>query len=199
MKKLLLSVGMIGMLLLTGCEAKPDMYIEPVKMSKSEEQLLELVGYGMDSMIYDYQLQDSIESFVIRRLDLDENQNWVEVGRGEFLVEEDVLSGRFSIGGAQSNERFTFGLKNKTTIGSGNMGFPITGSSQKENTDLNLHTLSNWKKERIPMQKGKEVPVYLRGTTESNKVQDFSVDWFYDTDKLVESYDNLHAITILFE
>lgn len=197
MEKLLISVGIIGMLLLTGCEAKPDMYIEPVKLSKSEEQLLELVGYGMDTMIYDYQLQDSIESFVVRRLDLDENQNWVEVGRGEFLVEEDVLSGRFSIGDVQSNEQFTLGLKCKTM--GGGMSFPITGSSQKENTDLNLRTLSNWKTERIPMQKGKEIPVYLRGTTESNKVQDFSVDWFYDTDKLVESYDNLHAITILFE
>ena len=91
MKKLLsVLLAAAFLLLFTACATEPagpsQMQLAPGNLTDEEKNLLTLVGSSQTASLFDFQLDDSIQSVNVERYELDGNGAWRSFGGGSFSV-----------------------------------------------------------------------------------------------------------------
>lgn len=199
MEKLLISIGIIWALLLTGCQTLPDMYIQPLELTQREENILKLAGKTNDTKIYEYKIMNNIETITIRQLSLKEDGSWEEIGSTEFKP-TGVDTGLLYISNTRQSEIATIGFLNDKEFALWSHDDTVVGESGPPKYESNsFSSIWDWQEEKAPIQQGEEIPLYVRGFNFSSKIEDAAPELFYNTKELDRRYDQTMAITIQFE
>lgn len=203
MKKLLVSVGIIGAMLLTSCQPGgqtiPDMYIQPLELTEREQNILKLAGKASETKIYEYKIMDNIETVIIRQLSLKEDGSWEEISSTEFKP-TGIDTGLLYISNTRQSEIATIGFMNDKEFALWNHDDTVVGESGPPKYESNsFSSIWDWQEEKAPIQQGEEIPLYVRGFNFSSKIEDAAPELFYNTKELDRRYDETTAITIQFE
>ena len=101
MKKLMVIVlAIVGMLSMAGCAEKEKneekMYIEPAQLTEEEEEIASLLGLNTEQRIYDFTLDESVQSIQVNTYRLIDGEWKLEAGGGGQAFSD--TTGRIALG-----------------------------------------------------------------------------------------------------
>ena len=197
MKKLIVIVLMIvGMISIVGCSATPKsaekMYIEPAQLTEEEEKIAELLGLNTKQRIFDFVLDESVQSIQVNTYRLIEGVWTLETGGGGQAFTD--TEGRIALGFERLDEGIRIAIQSEHTGGS-------TEYNSERNEDLMeiggfaTSVLS----EKTEFDYEEEIPLAVQVITSNNQVVSYQVDYFNSPEEYEKlGYEGVFAITIRF-
>ena len=150
-----------------------NMYIEPAQLSQTEEDIGELLGLNENRMIYDFVLQDGVQT-------MKKSTYVLADGKWEVLSSE-IADGVWTATQSE-NQKGKTSYKPMEAEDLGNLGVATTKLNDKSEIVYD-----------------KEIPVALQVMTSKNEIYSESVSGFFEPNKLEEKeYEHVYAITLLF-
>lgn len=167
-----------------------NMYIEPAQLSQTEEDIGELLGLNENRMIYDFVLQDGVQTMKKSTYVLADGKWEVlssEVGefkdtKGRIALGFDYIADGVWTATQSENQKGKTSYKPMEAEDLGNLGVATTKLNDKSEIVYD-----------------KEIPVALQVMTSKNEIYSESVSGFFEPNKLEEKeYEHVYAITLLF-
>lgn len=196
--KRVLSVFMlaVSLLIFTSCKAKnpvevKEKYIQKAELTKSEDDIVKLVGDYENQIMYDFNLDDKVQSIQISIYELKDNKWNSNIGRTsqEFKDIKRRLSLNFN--------NYFYGYK--IAFLSENSSASIKFSTEKPQEPSAMGQLSSFLDNKAEITYDKEIPLVVQGVTSGNTMTAHTVDYFYTPEKYKElGYDRVYAVTVLF-
>lgn len=170
-------------------EAK--MYIEPAQLTEEERQLAELLGANTGQRIYDFELDDTVQSLQINSYRLIDG-NWeLEMGGGGQIFSD--KHGRIAFDFDRLSDGLRVALQSEHHGGS-------TSYEREEDemfTDMGYATSVLSTKTEIAYEE--EIPLVLQIVTAKDKVISYSAEYFEHPEELEKlDYEGVYALTVLF-
>ncbi|WP_326513884.1 hypothetical protein [Clostridium intestinale] len=196
--KRVLSVFMlaVSLLIFTSCKAKnpvevKEKYIQKSELTKSEDDIVKLVGDYENQMMYDFNLDDKVQSIQISIYELKDNKWDSNIGR---LSQECTdTKGRLSL----NFNNYFYGYK--IAFLSENSSASTKFSTEKPQEPSTMGQLSSFLDNKAEITYDKEIPLVVQGVTSGNTMTVHTVDYFYTPEKYKElGYDHVYAVTVLF-
>ena len=197
MKKLIVLVlAIIGLLSMVGCsdleKTVGKMYIEPAQLTEEEEKIAVLLGLDTQQKIYDFVLDETVQSIQVNTYRLMDGEWKLEAGGGGQAFSD--VEGRIAL----SFERLDKGLR--TAIQSEHTGGSTKYDSER-NEDLNeigSYTTSILS-EKTKFVYEEEIPLAVQIITSKNEVVSYQVDYFNSPEEYEKfGYEGVFAITVRF-
>ena len=121
MKKLIVIVlAIVGMLNMAGCADKEKneekMYIEPAQLTEEEEEIALLLGLNTEQRIYDFTLDESVQSIQVNTYRLMDGEWKLEAGGGGQAFSD--TEGRIALGFERLDEGIRIAVQSEHTGGS---------------------------------------------------------------------------------
>lgn len=197
MKKLMVIVlAIVGMLSMAGCADKEKneekMYIEPARLIEEEEKIAVLLGLNTEQRIYDFRLDESVQSIQVNTYRLMDGEWKLEAGGGGQAFSD--TTGRIALGFERLDEGNRIAIQSEHTDGS-------TEYKSERNEDLNeigsfaTSVLSG----KAEVVYEKEIPLAVQIITSKNEVVSYQVDYFHSPEEYEKlGYEGVFAITVRF-
>ena len=197
MKKLVAAVLIIiGMISIAGCsntsKSVEKMYIEPAQLTEEEEKIAELLGLNTKQRIFDFVLDDSVQSIQVNTYRLIDGAWALETGGGGRAFSD--TEGRIALAFERLDEGMRIAIQSEHTGGS-------TEYKSERNEDLKevggfaTSVLS----ERTEVVYEEEIPLAIQVVTSKNQVVSYQVDYFNSPEEYEKlGYEGVFAITIRF-
>ena len=197
MKKLMVIVlAIVGMLSMAGCADKEKneekMYIEPAQLTEEEEEIASLLGLNTEQRIYDFTLDESVQSIQVNTYRLMDGEWKLEAGGGGQAFSD--TTGRIALGFERLDEGNRIAIQSEHTDGS-------TEYKSERNEDLNeigsfaTSVLSG----KAEVVYEKEIPLAVQIITSKNEVVSYQVDYFHSPEEYEKlGYEGVFAITVRF-
>lgn len=197
MKKLMVIVlAIVGMLSMAGCADKEKneekMYIEPAQLTEEEEEIASLLGLNTEQRIYDFTLDESVQSIQVNTYRLMDGEWKLETGGGGQAFSD--TTGRIALGFERLDEGNRIAIQSEHTDGS-------TEYKSERNEDLNeigsfaTSVLSG----KAEVVYEKEIPLAVQIITSKNEVVSYRVDYFHSPEEYEKlGYEGVFAITVRF-
>ena len=197
MKKLMVIVlAMTGMLSMTGCAATEKMaekmYIEPAQLTEEETNIASRLGLNAEQRIYDFVLDQSVQSIQVNTYRLVDGEWKLEAGGGGQAFSD--VEGRIAF----SFERLDKGLR--TAIQSEHTG----GATEfKNESNGGLDEIGSFAtsvlSEKAEFVYEEEIPLVVQIITSKNEIVSYQVDYFNSPEEYEKfGYEGVFAITIRF-
>lgn len=193
MKKRLLACLWILTLLLSAChrEAAPEMYIEPAQLSAEEQALGDLLGMDSSHRIFDFQLDEGVQSIQVTSYELIDGQ-WAHMGGGTHAFHD--TSGRLALGFDRLDEGLRVAIQSEHSGGATSSLREIPSSNESE-MGITTSTLA----QRSPVTYEEEIPLAIQIVTSQNTVHSYIVDFFFEPEEYAKyGYEHVYAVTIRF-
>ena len=197
MKKLIvLMLAMVGLLSMVGCsdikKNAEKMYIEPAQLTEEEEKIAALLGLDTQQKIYDFVLDETVQSIQVNTYRLMDGEWKLETGGGGQAFSD--VTGRIAL----SFERLDEGLR--IAIQSEHIGGSTKYDSER-NDDLN--EIGNYTtsilSEKTEFAYEEEIPLAVQIITSKNEVVSYQVDYFNSPEEYEKfGYEGVFAITVRF-
>ena len=197
MKKLIVLVlAMVGLLSMVGCsdikKNAEKMYIEPAQLTEEEEKIAALLGLDTQQKIYDFVLDETVQSIQVNTYRLMDGEWKLETGGGGQAFSD--VTGRIAL----SFERLDEGLR--IAIQSEHIGGSTKYDSER-NDDLN--EIGNYTtsilSEKTEFAYEEEIPLAVQIITSKNEVVSYQVDYFNSPEEYEKfGYEGVFAITVRF-
>ena len=197
MKKLMVIVlAIVGMLSMAGCADKEKneekMYIESARLIEEEEKIAVLLGLNTEQRIYDFRLDESVQSIQVNTYRLMDGEWKLEAGGGGQAFSD--TTGRIALGFERLDEGNRIAIQSEHTDGS-------TEYKSERNEDLNeigsfaTSVLSG----KAEVVYEKEIPLAVQIITSKNEVVSYQVDYFHSPEEYEKlGYEGVFAITVRF-
>ena len=197
MKKLMVIVlAIVGMLSMAGCADKEKnekkMYIETAQLTEEEEEIASLLGLNTEQRIYDFTLDESVQSIQVNTYRLMDGEWKLEAGGGGQAFSD--TTGRIALGFERLDEGNRIAIQSEHTDGS-------TEYKSERNEDLNeigsfaTSVLSG----KAEVVYEKEIPLAVQIITSKNEVVSYQVDYFHSPEEYEKlGYEGVFAITVRF-
>lgn len=197
MKKLMVIVlAIVGMLSMAGCADKEKnekkMYIETAQLTEEEEEIASLLGLNTEQRIYDFTLDESVQSIQVNTYRLIDGEWKLEAGGGGQAFSD--TTGRIALGFERLDEGNRIAIQSEHTDGS-------TEYKSERNEDLNeigsfaTSVLSG----KAEVVYEKEIPLAVQIITSKNEVVSYQVDYFHSPEEYEKlGYEGVFAITVRF-
>ena len=197
MKKLMVIVlAIVGMLSMAGCadteKNEGKMYIEPAQLTEEEEKIASLLGLNTEQRIYDFTLDESVQSIQVNTYRLMDGEWKLEAGGGGQAFSD--TTGRIALGFERLDEGNRIAIQSEHTDGS-------TEYKSERNEDLNeigsfATSILSGKAEVVYE---KEIPLAVQIITSKNEVVSYQVDYFHSPEEYEKlGYEGVFAITVRF-
>ena len=197
MKKLMVIVlAIVGMLSMAGCADKEKnekkMYIETAQLTEEEEEIASLLGLNTEQRIYDFTLDESVQSIQVNTYRLIDGEWKLEAGGGGQAFSD--TTGRIALGFERLDEGNRIAIQSEHTDGS-------TEYNSERNEDLNeigsfVTSVLSGKTEVVYE---KEIPLAVQIITSKNEVVSYQVDYFHSPEEYEKlGYEGVFAITVRF-
>lgn len=197
MKKLMVIVlAIVGMLSMAGCADKEKnekkMYIETAQLTEEEEEIASLLGLNTEQRIYDFTLDESVQSIQVNTYRLIDGEWKLEAGGGGQAFSD--TTGRIALGFERLDEGNRIAIQSEHTDGS-------TEYKSERNEDLNeigsfVTSVLSGKTEVVYE---KEIPLAVQIITSKNEVVSYQVDYFHSPEEYEKlGYEGVFAITVRF-
>ena len=197
MKKLAVMVmAIVGMLSMVGCsdteKTAEKMYIEPAQLTEEEEKIAALLGLDTHQKIYDFVLDETVQSIQVNTYRLMDGEWKLETGGGGQAFSD--ATGRIALSFERLDEGIRIAIQSEHTGGS-------TKYDSERNEDLNeigSYTTSILS-EKTEFVYEEEIPLAVQIITSKNEVVSYQVDYFNSPEEYEKfGYEGVFAITVRF-
>ena len=197
MKKWIVTwIVMIGMISMIGCSSvqknEENMYIEPAQLTEEEKEIASLLGLNTEHRIFDFSLDELVQSIQVNTYRLVDGEWKLEIGGGGQAFSD--TKGRIALGFERLDEELRIAIQSEHTGGA-------TEYKSGRNEDLKeiggfATSILSEKKEVVYEE---EIPLVIQVITSKNEIHSYQVDYF-DSPKEYEKlgYEGVFAITIRF-
>lgn len=197
MKKLIVTVlMMVGMISMVGCSDAPKtaekMYIEPAQLTEEEEKIAALLGLNTEQRIFDFELDETVQSIQVNTYRLIEGEWKLETGGGGQAFSD--TDGRIALAFDRLDEGLRIAIQSEHTGGS-------TEYKSERNEDLNEigSFATSVLSEKTEFDYEEEIPLALQVITSNNQIMSYQVDYFHSPEEYEKlGYEGVFAITIRF-
>ena len=197
MKKLMVIVlAIVGMLSMAGCadteKNEGKMYIEPAQLTEEEEKIASLLGLNTEQRIYDFTLEESVQSIQVNTYRLMDGEWKLEAGGGGQAFSD--AEGRIALAFERLDEGLRIAIQSEHTGGA-------TEYNSERNEDLNEigSFATSVLSEKTEFEYEEEIPLAVQIITSKNEVVSYQVDYFYSPEEYEKlGYEGVFAITIRF-
>ena len=185
-----------GAICMIGCsdttETANKMYIEPAQLTEEEEQIAALLGLNTKQRIFDFVLDETVQSIQVNTYRLIDGEWKLETGGGGQAFSD--AKGRIALGFERLDEGIRIAIQSEHTGGS-------TEYKSERNEDLKeigafaTSVLSG----TIEFAYEEEIPLAIQVITSKNEIVSYQVDYFnYPEEYEKLGYEGVFAITIRF-
>lgn len=197
MKKWIVTVlMMIGMVSMVGCSDTPEtvvkMYIEPAQLTEEEENIAALLGLNTEQRIFDFELDETVQSIQVNTYRLIDGEWKLETGGGGQAFSD--TDGRIALAFDRLDEGLRIAIQSEHTGGS-------TEYKSERNEDLNEigSFATSVLSEKTEFEYEEEIPLAVQVITSNNQIVSYQVDYFNSPEEYEKlGYEGVFAITIRF-
>ncbi len=195
MKRIIMgAIAVISILFLVACGNAPKkagMYIEKAELSQQEENIAKLLGDNGDQLIYDFKLDDTIQSVQVNTYRLiDGKWSMISGGGGHQFSDS---KGRLALDFENLAEGLRVALQSEHNSGS------TTISSEPVEEFTGMGRVTSILNEATEIAYEKEIPLVIQISTAQSSIYSYDVDYFFTPDEYEKhGYEHIYAITILF-
>ena len=197
MKKLIAIVlVMVGILSMAGCsnieKTAEKMYIEPAQLTQEEEKIAALLGLNTQQKIYDFVLDETVQSIQVNTYRLIDGEWKLETGGGGQAFSD--VTGRIALSFERLDEGIRIAIQSEHSGGS-------TEYESERNEDLNEigSYATSILSEKTEFAYEEEIPLAVQIITSKNQVVSYQVDYFNSPEEYEKfGYEGVFAITIRF-
>ena len=197
MKKLIVIVlAIVGMISMIGCsdteKTAVKMYIEPAQLTEEEEKIAALLGLNTQQKIYDFVLDETVQSIQVNTYRLIDGEWKLETGGGGQAFSD--ATGRIVLSFERLDEGVRIAIQSEHSDGS-------TEYDSERNEDLNEigSCATSILSEKIEFAYEEEIPLAVQIITSKNQVVSYRVDYFNSPEEYEKyGYEGVFAITIRF-
>ena len=187
---------MVGLLSMVGCsdieKTAGKMYIEPAQLTEEEEKIAALLGLDTQQKIYDFVLDETVQSIQVNTYRLMDGEWKLETGGGGQAFSD--AKGRIALSFERLDEGIRIAIQSEHTGGS-------TKYDSERNEDLNeigSYTTSILS-EKTEFAYEEEIPLAVQIITSKNEVVSYQVDYFNSPEEYEKfGYEGVFAITVRF-
>ncbi|MCM1119171.1 MAG: hypothetical protein NC543_07395 [bacterium] len=167
------------------------LYIEPAQLTEEEQQLAELLGANTGQRIFDFALDDTVQSIQINSYRLIDG-NWeLEMGGGGQIFSD--KHGRIALDFDRLSEGLRVALQSERHGGSTSYEREVDDAF----TDMGYATSVLSARTEITYEK--EIPLVLQIVTAKDRVISYSADYFDHPEELEKlDYEGVYALTVRF-
>jgi len=185
-----------GVICMVGCSDTPEtankMYIEPAQLTEEEEQIAALLGLNTKQCIFDFVLDDTVQSIQVNTYRLMDGEWKLETGGGGQAFSD--AKGRIALGFERLDESIRIAIQSEHTGGS-------TEYKSERNKDLEEIDASatSFLSQETEITYEEERPLALQVITSKNEIVSYTVDYFNSPEEYEKlGYEGVFAITIRF-
>lgn len=194
MKKLCCALfGLMLIFSLASCseENSAKMYINAARLDQQEQDMAELLKSTSETQIYDFSLDDKINSIKIKTYQLTD-------GRWEIMSENESLEFTDSKGRiALQFEDISNELKVSVQGEHSNSAFSYFGEIKNDNDNMSISTSALTDTEKISYEK--EIPLAVQIITSKDEVNSYDPSYFFKPDEYEKyGYEHVYAVTVTF-
>ena len=197
MKKLTVMVmAIVGMLSMVGCsdteKIAEKMYIEPAQLTEEEEKIAALLGLDTQQKIYDFVLDETVQSIQVNTYRLIDGEWKLETGGGGQAFSD--ATGRIALSFERLDEGIRIAIQSEHSGGS-------TEYNSERNEDLNEigSYATSVLSEKTEFAYEEEIPLAVQIITSKNEVVSYQVDYFNSPEEYEKfGYEGVFAITVRF-
>ena len=197
MKRLItLFLLITAMICMAGCSDTPEtankMYIEPAQLTEQEEQIAALLGLNTKQRIFDFVLDETVQSIQVNTYRLIDGEWKLETGGGGQAFSD--AKGRIALGFERLDEGIRIAIQSEHTGGS-------TEYKSERNEDLEEigGYATSILSEKTEFEYEEEIPLAVQVITSGNNVVSYQVDYFEQPKEYEKlGYEGVFAITIRF-
>ena len=197
MKKLIVALLVtIGIISMIGCSATSKtadkMYIEPAQLTEEEEKIAALLGLDTQQKIYDFVLDETVQSIQVNTYRLMDGEWKLEAGGGGQVFSD--VEGRVALSFERLDEGLRIAVQSEHTGGS-------TEYKSEHNEDLDklCSYATSVLSEKTEFVYEEEIPLAVQIITSKNEVVSYQVDYFNSPEEYEKfGYEGVFAITIRF-
>lgn len=178
---------------LSACKGDDEMmYIEPAQLSTEEENLGKLLGLDSDHVIYDFVLEDGVQTMEVNTYVLNDGK-WDMISGGGQKFED--TTGRLALGYDKIAEGVRIAVQSDNE--SGATSYAPTPTTNVDYSQLAIATAKLDK--RTEMVFDEEIPLVVQIMTSKNEIRTFSTEQFFEPNSLEEQgHEYVYAITVRF-
>ena len=197
MKKLIVIVlAIVGMISMVGCsdteKTAVKMYIEPAQLTEEEEKIAALLGLNTQQKIYDFVLDETVQSIQVNTYRLIDGEWKLETGGGGQAFSD--ATGRIALSFERLDEGVRIAIQSEHSDGS-------TEYDSERNEELNEigSYATSILSEKTEFAYEEEIPLVVQVITSKNEVVSYQVDYFNSPEEYEKyGYEGVFAITIRF-
>lgn len=185
-----------AMICIVGCSDTPEkvnkMYIEPAQLTEEEERIAALLGLNTKQRIFDFVLDETVQSIQVNTYRLIDGEWKLETGGGGQAFSD--AKGRIALGFERLDDGIRIAIQSEHTGGS-------TEYKSERNEDLAeiggfATSILSEKKE---FNYEEEIPLAVQVITSKNEIVSYQVDYFNSPKEYEKlGYEGVFAITIRF-
>ena len=186
----------IGMICIMGCSEKNEsadkMYIEPAQLTAEEEQIAALLGLNTKQRIFDFVLDDTVQTIQVNSYRLVDGEWIMESGGGGQAFSD--TKGRIALGFERLDEGMRVAIQSEHTGGS-------TEYQSERNEDLKEigSFATSILSQKTEFSYEEEIPLVVQVITSKNEIVSSILDDFYSPEEYEKlGYEGVFAITIRF-
>ena len=189
-------LAMIVMMSMVGCSDTPKsaekMYIEPAQLTEEEEKIAALLRLNTKQRIFDFVLDESVQSIQVNTYRLIDGEWKLETGGGGQAFSD--MNGRIALDFERLDEGIRIAIQSERT-GSSTEYESERNEDLKEIGGFATSVLS----EKIEFDYEEEIPLAVQVITSNNQVVSYQVDYFNSPKEYEKlGYEGVFAITIRF-
>jgi len=185
-----------AMICIMGCsdttEKVNKMYIEPAQLTEEEEQIAALLGLNTKQRIFDFVLDETVQSIQVNTYRLIDGEWKLETGGGGQVFSD--VKGRIALGFERLDEGIRIAIQSEHTGGS-------TEYESERNEDLEEigGYATSILSEKTEFEYEEEIPLAVQVITSGNNVVSYQVDYFNSPEEYEKlGYEGVFAITVKF-
>lgn len=190
MKKLISVIFIILIFpVLMGCNKisqSKDIKVKSVENTKEEKNVLNLSSNDLDSIIYNYKINDKIKKITINYYKLNNEGNWDTLN---YLIDHKPVSGEILISNYKVNKQMEISIKKEAEV--------LQTISPKIQPTENFSCSQTVWNESPNIELDKEIPLMIEVRTSSNTIEGVDINKFNNPEKL-KNYEDVFAITVIF-
>ena len=186
----------IGVICMIGCSDTPEitdkMYIEPAQLTEEEEKIAALLGLNTKQRIFDFVLDETVQSIQVNTYRLIDGEWKLETGGGGQAFSD--AKGRIALGFERLDEGIRIAIQSEHTGGS-------TEYKSERNEDLEEigGYATSILSEKTEFEYEEEIPLAVQVINSGNNVVSYQVDYFEQPKEYEKlGYEGVFAITIRF-
>lgn len=187
-----LLAGLMVLLVALGLSAcgREGMRIEKARLSRAENDILQLFGASGDSeLLYDYRVDDAVQSVRVNCYELIDGQWETITGGGSLAC--NAKKGRVALRFGMLGDELRVALQD---------GRDISACEVKSAAEIgNLGQISTVTAESAQIAYEQEIPLAMQINTAKGEVRSFSPEMYFEPAQISEcGYDRVYALTVAF-